>query len=90
MDARTGAILGRCAIRDDGDVELVLETVIEIVRSPERPPHTVLLAPKQVYIARRSLRDLHRVLVVVCARSPNLGLAVALVRSAADAGEAAA
>lgn len=89
VDARTGATLERHARRDDAEIDRMLDVVIEIVRSPERPAHTVLLAPRQVFIARRAAGDRHRVIVVVCERSPNLGLAVALVRSAAEAARGA-
>ena len=85
VDARTGEMLHHHA-RSDESAAAVIDPVIEILRSPERPRSLVLLAARRVYIAHKVRRLAHRVLVVVCERSANLGVAVALVRAHADSG----
>lgn len=85
IDARTGGVIEQRAVAETTRVGEVLETVIEIVRSPERPLHAVLLSREHVYITRRARAQAKRVLVVVCGRSPNLGVAIALVRALVDA-----
>lgn len=87
VDVRTGSILEQRTVRDPARVEQVFDAVVELVRSPERPRCTVLLARDHVYIARRPDGQDRHVIVVVCERSPNLGVAVALVNAAADAPE---
>lgn len=92
VDARTGDVLEQHAPdprlaaipRADDFVTSALEAAAEVMRSRERPPRMVLLSAHHVHIVQRA-RDAHRVLVVVCERSPNLGLAVSVVRTLVDA-----
>ena len=92
VDARTGNVLEqhtpdpRLAAMPRGDdfVTSALDAAAEVMRSRERPPRMVLLSEHHVHIVQRA-RDAHRVLVVVCERSPNLGLAVSMVRALVDA-----
>jgi hypothetical protein len=88
VDTRTGAVLAQHAMRDDPFIAEALDAATEIMRSRERPPRMVLLSARHVHIFHRTAHDPNRVLVVICERSSNLGLAVALVRSLID-GEAA-
>ncbi|HET9621843.1 MAG TPA: hypothetical protein VFP84_10770 [Kofleriaceae bacterium] len=93
VDTRTGEVCERVvadARHDPAFIATALDVATEVMRSRERPPRMVLLSPHHVHIVQRLARDPHRVLVVVCARSANLGLAVALVRSFTDAGAEAA
>jgi predicted nuclease of predicted toxin-antitoxin system len=85
VDTRTGLVIERCAKRDDDFVAEAVNSAIEVMRSAERPPRMVLLSDNHVHIIQRTTHDPHRVLVVVCARSPNLGLAVSIVRMTMDA-----
>jgi hypothetical protein len=85
VDTRTGAVRDRHVVRDDGFVAAALEAAIEVMASRERPPRMVLLSARHVYMFHRIANDPHRVLVVICERSLNIGLAVALVRSYAEA-----
>jgi hypothetical protein len=89
IDARTGGVLEQYAPdprlaatpRDEGFVTSALDAAAEVMRSRERPPRMVLLSAHHVHIVQRTTRDANRVLVVVCERSPNLGLAVSVVRA---------
>jgi hypothetical protein len=85
VNTRTGQVVDRCSKRDDDFVAEALNSAIEVMRSAERPPRMVLLSDNHVHIIQRTTHDPHRVLVVVCARSPNLGLAVSIVRMTMDA-----
>jgi len=88
VDTRTGAVLVKHVVHDEAFVAPALDAATEVMRSPERPPRMVLLSTRHVHIIQRLTRDPHRVLVVICERSPNLGLACALVRAQAEAEDA--
>lgn len=90
VDTRTGAVRERHVERPATFIDAALEAATEVMRSRERPPRMVLLSARHVHMFHRMAHDPHRVLVVICERSPNIGLAVALVRSFADAEAAAA
>lgn|GEM_PF-5684927 len=90
VDTRTGAVREQHVVQDEAFVAQALEAATEVMRSRERPPRMVLLSARHVYMFHRMISDPHRVLVVICARSANIGLAVALVRSFAAAEAAAA
>jgi hypothetical protein len=92
IDARTGDVLERHAMpnADDAEVAPALDVAAEVMRSRERPSRMVLLSPRHVHIVQRVARDAHRVLVVICERTPNIGLAVAHVRAFADSAAEAA
>jgi hypothetical protein len=81
VDLRTGALIEQHAPQSDPYVAIALDAATEVMRSRERPPRMVLLSAEHVHIIQRTVRDPYRVLVVICARSPNLGLAISLVRS---------
>ena len=81
VDTRTGAVLEQHAARADLFVSSALDAATEVMRSRERPPRMVLLSARHVHVVQRTARDPHRVLVVVCARSTNLGIAVSVVRA---------
>ncbi len=85
VDTRTGAVREQHVVRDDGFIAAALDVATEVMASRERPPRMVLLSARHVYMFHRVANDPHRVLVVICERSPNIGLAVALVRSFAEA-----
>ena len=85
VDTRTGAVRDQHVARPDPFVAAALEAATEVMRSRERPPRMVLLSRRHVHMFHRMTSDPHRVLVVICERSPNIGLAVALVRSFAEA-----
>jgi hypothetical protein len=85
VDTRTGAVLAQHARSADPFVAQALDAATEVMRSRERPPRMVLLSARHVHIVQRAARDANRVLVVICERSANLGLAVAIVRSLLDA-----
>jgi hypothetical protein len=85
VDLRTGEVLERHAPRPELALALALDAAAEIMRSRERPPRVVLLSERHVHIVQRTARDPNRVLVVICDRSTNLGMAVAQVRSMVDA-----
>jgi len=80
VDIRTGAVLEQQPPRDDAFIAPALDAAIEVMRSRERPPRMVLLSARHVHIVQRTLHDPNRVLVVICERFANLGLAVSLVR----------
>lgn len=84
VDTRTGAVRDHHAVRDDAFIPAALEAATEVMRSRERPPRMVLLSARHVHMFHRMAHDPHRVLVVICERSPNIGLAVALVRTFAQ------
>ena len=87
IDSRTGATLDRMASAGAGaSATLGLEAVTEIVCSPDRPRRMVLMSASEVYIAQRPVADSHRVLVVVCSRTPNVGISVVLVGVCASEG----
>jgi len=90
VDTRTGAVREQHVVHDASFVGPALEAATEVMRSRERPPRMVLLSARHVYMFHRMVSDPHRVLVVICQRSANIGLAVALVRSFAEAEAAAA
>jgi hypothetical protein len=90
VDTRTGAVRDQHVLGEPGFVGTALEAATEVMRSRERPPRMVLLSARHVYMFHRMVSDPHRVLVVICERSANIGLAVALVRSFAEAEAAAA
>lgn len=81
IDIRTGDVIERCVVREDSSVDPALAAATEVTRSPERPPRMVLLSPRHVHIVQRPPGDAHRALIVICERSPNIGLAVAMVRA---------
>ncbi|MBC7978880.1 MAG: hypothetical protein H7138_28175 [Myxococcales bacterium] len=85
VDTRTGAVREQHVARDDGFIATALEVATEVMASRERPPRMVLLSAGHVYMFHRVANDPHRVLVVICERSSNIGLAVAFVRSFAEA-----
>lgn len=89
IDTRAG-ILQHHALRDEPFIAPAFEAAREVMSSLERPPHMVLLTARHVHIAQRMTSDPRRVLVVICERPANLGLAVAGFRSIFDAVESAA
>jgi hypothetical protein len=88
VDVRTGALLEQHVVRDSPLVAPALDAAAEVMRSRERPPRMVLLSTHHIHIVQRVAHPPCRALVVVCERSPNIGLAVALVRAFAAAGPA--
>ena len=84
VDVRTGALLEQHVVRDGPLVAPALDAAAEVMRSRERPPRMVLLSAHHIHIVQRVAP--RRALVVVCERSPNIGLAIALVRAFAAAG----
>lgn len=89
VDVRTGAVLERHVVRDGPEVGSALDAAAEVMRSRERPPRIVLLSARHIHILQRMADDPRRALVVICERSPNIGLAVALVRTFASAAASA-
>ena len=87
LDARTGDLVEQHAVAAPDFVAAALDAAAEVMRTRERPPRAVLLSPGHVHIIHRVAQ---RVLVVICERTANLGLAVATVRSFVDAIGAAA
>jgi hypothetical protein len=85
VDIRTGAVLAQHALRSDPFIAHALDAATEVMRSRERPPRMVLMSARHIHIVQRAAHDPNRVLVVICERSANLGLAVALVRALIDA-----
>jgi hypothetical protein len=85
VDARTGAVIEQHVVRDGPEVAHALDAAAEVMRSRERPPRMVLLSARHVHIVQRVASDPRRALVVICERSPNIGLAVALTRAFVDA-----
>lgn len=86
IDSRTGATLEKQAAIERQGNNVGLEAVTEIVCSPDRPRRMVLMSADAVFIAQRPIADSHRVLVVMCNRTPNLGLSVVLVGLCASDG----
>ena len=86
IDSRTGATLDRMSAGAGQSATLGLEAVTEIVCSPDRPRRMVLMSASEVYIAQRPAADSHRVLIVVCNRTPNVGISVVLVGVCASEG----
>jgi hypothetical protein len=84
VDTRRGVVLERHAPHEQPFVASALDAAIEVMRTPERPPRMVLLSEHHLHIVQRTAHDPHRVLVVICGRSQNLGLAVSLVRMLMD------
>jgi hypothetical protein len=80
IDIRTGLVVEEYPTRSEPFVGPALDAAIEAMRSRERPPRMVLLSARHVHVIQRTTRDPNRVLVVICGRSPNLGLAVSQVR----------
>jgi len=89
IDTRTG-VLEHHALRDEAFIAHALEAASEVMSAQERPPRMVLLTAHHVHIAQRLTSDPRRALVVICDRSPNLGLAVAGFRSIFEAVESPA
>ena len=87
LDARTGELVEQCSAAPSDFVAAALDAAAEVMRTRERPPRAVLLSPGHVHIVHRVAQ---RLLVVICERTSNLGLAVATVRSFVDAVGAAA
>jgi len=85
VEPRTATVLEQHVVHGDPRVALALDVTTEVMRSSERPPRMVLLSADHVLIVQRAAHDPQRALVVICARSANLGFAVALVRMFADA-----
>lgn len=85
LDVRTGEVLDQHATCNDLFVSSSLDAATEMMRTRERPPRMVLLAERHVHIVHRTTKDPHRVLVVIMGRTPNLGMALALVRQMAEA-----
>lgn len=85
VDVRTDAVIEQHVVRDAPLVAQALDAAIEVMRSSERPPRMVMISARHVHIVQRLAADPRRALVVICERSPNLGLAVALVRAFAGA-----
>jgi hypothetical protein len=94
IDSRSGATLEKLAVGPSGFAGVSagavagLEAVTEMVCSPDRPRRMVLMSASEVYIAQRPAADSHRVLVVVCQRTPNVGISVVLVGVCASEGGA--
>jgi len=89
IDARTGAVLARYTADGgqplDTALDAALDAATEVMRSRQRPPRMVLLSARHVHIIHRLAADPRRALIVICERSPNIGLAVALTRKFAEA-----
>ena len=85
IDARTGAVLARYTADDGQPLDAALDAATEVMRSRQRPPRMVLLSARHVHIIHRLAADPRRALIVICERSPNIGLAVALTRKFAEA-----
>jgi len=81
VDTRTGAVLEQHVLRDGPLVATAVGAATEVMRSSERPPRMVLLSARHVHIVQRVAGDPRRALIVICERSPNIGLALALVRA---------
>jgi hypothetical protein len=94
IDSRNGTTLEKLVAGSSGlagvgaSVSAGLDAVTEIVCSPDRPRRMVLMSAREVYIAQRPAADSHRVLIVVCQRTPNVGIAVVLVGMCASEGGA--
>ena len=88
VDIRTGSVIAQHPPRTDAFIAPAIDAAIEVMRSRERPPRMVLLSLRHVHIVQRTTRDPNRVLVVICERSPNVGLAVAIVRMQIEAEDA--
>lgn len=94
IDSRTGETLEKLAVGPAGlagvapGVVAGLEALNEIVCSPDRPRRMVLMSDHEVYIAQRRAADSHHVLIVVCARSPNVAMSVVLTGVCAGEGAA--
>lgn len=94
IDSRTGNTLEKLAAGSSGlagvsaAVLAGLEALNEIVCSPDRPRRMVLMSDHEVYIAQRPAADSHRVLIVVCTRSPNVAMSVVLTGVCASEGGA--
>jgi hypothetical protein len=84
VDTRTGAVLEKHVAKDGAFVGPALDAATEVMRLRERPPRMVLMSSRYIHIVQRLALDPRRVLVVICERSPNIGLAVALVRKFAE------
>lgn len=85
VDARTGSVLSQHVTCDDPFIPQAVAVAIEAARTCERPPRMVLLSARHLLILHRTKHDPHRVLVALCTRSPNVGVAVALMSSLAGA-----
>lgn len=85
VDARTGEVIEQHVARPGPEVEPALDAAIEVMRSRARPQRMVLLSARHVHIVQRLPSERRRVLVVICARTPNIGFAVALVRTFVEA-----
>ncbi len=85
LDIRTGSVVEQRPAHSEPFVAPALDAAIEAMRSRERPPRMVLLSARHVHVIQRTTHDPSRVLVVICARSPNLGLVVSQVRALLEA-----
>jgi len=81
IDTRTGAVLSQHIESDDPFAAQALAVAIEAARACERPPRMVVLSERHIQILQRRKHEPHCVFVALCARSPNLGFAVALMSS---------
>ena len=85
IDTRTGQVIEQQVVRDGPDVAPALDAATEVMRTRERPPRMVLMSSRYIHIIQRSAPDPRRAVVVICQRTPNIGLAVALVRAFTEA-----
>jgi hypothetical protein len=85
LDTRTGRVLVQRPIEVDPFAAAAIEVAAELLMSPERPARLVLLSADHVHILHRTTDQAHRAVAVVCRRSANLGMMVAIVRSLTDA-----
>jgi hypothetical protein len=85
IDTLSGRVIEQHIVRDGPEVSASLDAATEVMRTRERPPRMVLLSSRCIHIIQRSAEDRRRAVVVICDRSPNIGLAVALVRTFAEA-----
>jgi hypothetical protein len=81
VDLRTGTVIDHHPAHGDAVIAPSLDAAIEVMRSRERPPRMVLLSERHVHLIHCTAADPQRALVVICGRSPNLGLSVSLVRA---------
>jgi hypothetical protein len=84
VDTRTGAVVEKHVVQDGPSIGSALDAATEVMRVRERPPRMVLMSARHVHVIQRLAIDPRRALVVICERSPNIGLTVALVRAFAD------
>jgi hypothetical protein len=85
VDIRTGDVVEQRPLRSEPIESPALDAAIEAMRSRERPPRMVMLSARHVHVIQRTAHDPNRVLVVICGRSSNLGLAVSQIRMLMEA-----